>query len=184
MKRTRHALVLVIASVGLAACGAAAAPPVTGSSKGTTPQSVSSRPPATPGLDSFIVPVRATGIGSPFGQRHGRMHTGIDFRAPMGTPVIAAASGLVEIVATDSGYGRHIVIEHSAAKTLYAHLKDFAPGIRPGLQVKQGQTIGYVGRSGRATGTHLHFELMKDSKPVDPQLAFGPVAADRQLAQR
>lgn len=184
MQRTRRALVLGAASIVLAACGSTAAQPAPRSSKDTTLQSAASNLSAAPRPNGFIMPVRAIGIGSPFGQRHGQMHTGIDFRVPMGTPVVAAADGVVETVATDDGYGRHIVIAHEAAKTLYAHLKGFAAGLRPGLQVRQGQTIGYVGRSGRATGTHLHFELVKNRKPVDPQLALGPVTGAPQLAQR
>ncbi|WP_342236217.1 M23 family metallopeptidase [Inquilinus sp. OTU3971] len=102
----------------------------------------------------------------------------------MGTPVVAAADGLVAAVATDDGYGRHIVIAHAAASTLYAHLKAFATGLRPGQMISQGQTIGYVGRSGRATGTHLHFEVTENRRWVDPQLVLGPVVSGRQLAQR
>gem|GEM_PF-838131 len=121
-------------------------------------------------------PVQYTRISSPFGTRiHpilGRynFHTGTDYAAPTGTPIIAAADATVKFVGRKGGYGKTIVLEHNKrVRTLYAHLYKFAEVLRAEQAVFQGQIIGYVGQSGRATGPHLHYEIQLDGTPQDPQ---------------
>ena len=103
-----------------------------------------------------------------FGPRGRRFHTGIDYPAAKGTPVTAAASGLVIIAGWSvGGWGRLVTIEHSSGtRTLYAHLSRV--GVRPGQRVEAGQRIGRVGASGGATGPHLHFEVQVRGAAVDP----------------
>jgi len=113
-----------------------------------------------------------------------RAHLGTDFGAPAGTPVRATADGTVTFAGWDGGYGNVVMIRHFGGySTRYAHLSRFAPGIRRGAAVKQGQTIGYVGATGLATGPHLHYELRKDGKPIDPRLARLPGAVQLTGAQ-
>ncbi len=98
-----------------------------------------------------------------------RPHYGVDYAAKMGTPVIAAGDGKVILAGRDGGYGNTIKIKHNRKyMTLYAHLYRFAKGIKRGTRVKQGQVIGYVGRSGLATGPHCHYEIRKNNHPVSP----------------
>lgn len=98
-----------------------------------------------------------------------RAHRGTDFAAPTGTPIKAAGDGVVEKAAWFGGYGRYIRIKHDKKfKTAYAHLSGYAKGIKTGKKVKQGQTIGYVGSSGRSTGPHLHYEIFVYGKQVNP----------------
>ena len=97
------------------------------------------------------------------------MHEGVDLVAPSGTPVHAAADGVVAGAAPHGRYGNWIRIEHGAKlATVYGHLSAFAPGIEPGATVVRGELIGFVGSTGRSTGAHLHFELQSDGKPVNP----------------
>lgn len=97
------------------------------------------------------------------------MHEGVDLVAPPGTPVYAAADGLVVGAAPKGGYGNWIQIQHrDRLATVYGHLMGFAPGIEPGESVKRGDLIGFVGSTGRSTGSHLHFEIRVDGKSVDP----------------
>ncbi|MCP5201758.1 MAG: peptidoglycan DD-metalloendopeptidase family protein [Gammaproteobacteria bacterium] len=112
-------------------------------------------------------PVNFTRISSKFnlGRRHPilntiRAHRGVDYAAPMGTPIRATANGSVRSVGKSGGYGLAIELQHGRAySTLYAHMSRFAKGIKRGMSVKQGQIIGYVGKSGLATGPHLHYEF-------------------------
>jgi murein DD-endopeptidase MepM/ murein hydrolase activator NlpD len=120
-------------------------------------------------------PLNVVRISSRFGSRshpvHGftRMHKGVDFAAPMGTPIYAAGDGVVTEVARRSGYGRYIQIKHTPTlSTAYAHASAFAKDLRPGMRVKQGQVIAYVGRDGTATGPHLHYEVKIEGKHVNP----------------
>ena len=102
-----------------------------------------------------------------YGKRH--LHTGVDFRAPQGTPIRAAGSGVVIVKGWRGGYGRYLRIRHNGSyATAYAHLRGYAKGISPGAHVKSGQIVGYVGSSGISTGSHLHFEVLKDGKHIDP----------------
>lgn len=97
------------------------------------------------------------------------MHEGVDLVAPAGTPVVAAADGLVVGAAPNGRYGNWIRLEHGGKlATVYGHLSAFAPGLQPGKMVSRGDVIGYVGSTGRSTGAHLHFELQVDGKPVNP----------------
>jgi murein DD-endopeptidase MepM/ murein hydrolase activator NlpD len=97
------------------------------------------------------------------------MHEGIDLVAPAGTPVYAAADGIVVGAAPNGRYGNWVRIEHSEKlDTVYGHLMAFAPGIEPGEAVVRGELIGFVGSTGRSTGAHLHFEVLDNGKPVNP----------------
>jgi murein DD-endopeptidase MepM/ murein hydrolase activator NlpD len=97
------------------------------------------------------------------------MHEGIDLAAPTGTPIYAASDGIVVGATPNGGYGNWIRIDHSRKlSTVYGHLSEFAPGIKEGVQVSQGDLIGFVGNTGRSTGPHLHFEILSNGKPVDP----------------
>ena len=109
-----------------------------------------------------------------------KMHKGIDFGAPVGTPVYAAADGVIERASRFSGYGNYVKIKHSSKlSTAYAHLSRYASGIRPGVKVKQGQVIAYVGTTGRSTGPHLHYEVIVNSVQVSPRSV--KVASDNAL---
>jgi hypothetical protein len=122
--------------------------------------------------DAFVWPVAAQ-ISSRFGWRGSRRHTGIDLRAPRGTAVRAAESGRVIWSGRASGYGRMIKIQHSSRFiTVYAH--NDANLVHTGAWVFRGQIIGRVGRSGNATGPHLHFEVLRNDRPRDP-LYYLPV---------
>ena len=97
------------------------------------------------------------------------MHEGIDLVAPAGTPVFAAADGVIVGAAPNGRYGNWIRIDHgSKLATVYGHLMAFAPGIEPGETVVRGELIGFVGSTGRSTGAHLHFEVLDNGKPVNP----------------
>ena len=136
-------------------------------------------------------PTDAARISSGFGQRKHPilgftlMHRGIDFAAPAGTPVYAAGDGLIEKAGRAGSYGNYIRIRHNGNyKTAYAHLRGFASGIAEGVRVKQRQVIGYVGSTGRATGPHLHYEVIKDGTQINPQslrLAAGYKLKDQEL---
>ncbi len=98
-----------------------------------------------------------------------RAHKGVDFAAPTGTPVHAAASGRVIVAGLERGYGNVVMVQHGGAySTVYAHLSRFAPGVRPGTHVAQGEVVGYVGQTGWATGPHLHYEFRVDNVQRDP----------------
>ncbi len=114
-------------------------------------------------------------ISSRFGRRFHpilkqmKMHTGVDYAAPIGTQVYAAGDGVVQMAQYNGGYGNFVKIRHNSDySTGYGHMKSFAKGIRSGVRVKQGQVIGYVGNTGRSTGPHLHFEVIKRGVKVDP----------------
>jgi murein DD-endopeptidase MepM/ murein hydrolase activator NlpD len=106
-----------------------------------------------------------------------RAHNGIDFAAPVGTPVRATADGEVTFVGQQTGYGDVVMIKHDGRySTVYAHLSRFAADVRNGARVHQGETIGYVGQTGWATGPHLHYELRVDGEPRDPMTVALPMA--------
>lgn len=120
-------------------------------------------------------PINGARLSSGYGRRrhpilgYTRMHRGVDFAAPPGTPIYAAGSGTVRYAGRKGGYGRYIQIRHNGRySTAYAHLKGFARGIRSGKHVRQGQVIGYVGSTGRSTGPHLHYEVLVNGKQVNP----------------
>jgi murein DD-endopeptidase MepM/ murein hydrolase activator NlpD len=103
--------------------------------------------------------------------RVARMHTGLDFTAPIGTEIYATGDGVVKSPDGGSGYGLHIVIDHGFGyQTLYAHMSRMA--VRPGTKVKRGQIIGYVGNTGVSSGPHLHYEVIKNGQKVNPAYYF------------
>jgi murein DD-endopeptidase MepM/ murein hydrolase activator NlpD len=107
-----------------------------------------------------------------------RAHKGVDYAAPTGTFIKAAGDGRVAFVGNKGGYGRVVVIEHGGGvSTLYGHMSRFAGGLRNGMRVKQGTTIGFVGSSGAATGPHLHYEYLVNGVHKNPRTVFLPDAA-------
>lgn len=126
--------------------------------------------------DLLKTPIDGARVNSGFGNRkhpilgYTKMHKGVDFAAPKGTPIMAAGNGVVERCGPYSSYGNYVCIRHNGStKTAYAHLSRYAKGVSQGTKVRQGQVIGYVGATGRATGPHLHFELIQNGKHVNPQ---------------
>lgn len=114
-------------------------------------------------------------ISSPFGKRRHPIlkrtivHWGVDYAAPSGTAIYAGGDGVVQVAKYNGGYGNYIKIRHNSEySTAYGHMKSFAKGIRPGVRVKQGQVIGYVGSTGRSTGPHLHYEVVQNGRRVNP----------------
>ena len=98
-----------------------------------------------------------------------RAHRGVDFRAAHGTPIPSAGAGRVVKRGWDNGYGNYVRIRHNASyETLYAHMSRFHPNVKVGTQVRQGQIIGYVGSTGLSTGPHLHYEIIKNGRHVNP----------------
>jgi len=120
-------------------------------------------------------PIAEGDLTSGFGMRYHpilhftRMHTGVDWAAPIGTPCYAAGNGVVIKAEWDSGYGRRVEIQHANGYvTTYNHLSGFGRGIAPGVHVTQGQVVGYLGQTGLATGPHLHYEIIINGNFVDP----------------
>jgi murein DD-endopeptidase MepM/ murein hydrolase activator NlpD len=120
-------------------------------------------------------PVNVTRISSGFGMRkhpvlgYSKMHKGIDFAAPRGTPIFAAGNGVIEELGRKGAYGNYIRIKHTNGyATAYAHISSFNKGLRKGQGVKQGDVIAYVGSTGRSTGPHLHYEVLVNNKHVNP----------------
>ncbi len=120
-------------------------------------------------------PVDGARLSSRYGSRkhpilgYTRMHRGVDFAAPRGTPVMAAGDGVVEYAGRKGSFGRYLRIRHNSSyKTAYAHLNAFRRGIRVGERVKQGQIVAYVGTTGSSTGPHLHYEVHRGGKQVNP----------------
>ena len=127
-------------------------------------------------------PVEGARVSSGYGMRthpilgFSKMHRGVDFAAPKGTPIYAAGDGVIERAGRYSSYGNYIRIHHNGSlSTAYAHLSRIGRGIKPGTRVRQGQLIGYVGMTGRATGPHLHYEVLVNNKQVNPMGISLPV---------
>ena len=98
------------------------------------------------------------------------MHRGTDFAAPEGTPIMASGDGIVIKASWCGGGGNCVKIKHNSAyTTVYAHMSKFAANIKKGKRVKQGQTIGYVGSTGKSTGPHLHYEVIHNGKRINSQ---------------
>ena len=121
-------------------------------------------------------PINGARLSSPFGMRKhpidgfNKMHRGTDFAAPMGTPIMASGSGTIKKAGWCGGGGNCVVIRHNSTyQTVYAHMSKFAKGIKKGVRVKQGQTIGYVGSTGKSTGPHLHYEVIVNGKKINSQ---------------
>lgn len=134
-----------------------------------------------------LMPVRYTYVSSPFGWRRnpvtGRhaMHDGIDLAAPKGTPIKAASGGIVVRAGRESGYGKMVEISHgNGLETIYAHASKLK--VKAGQLVSKGQVIALVGRTGRATGPHLHFEVRMAGHPLDPTLFLRKSSAHRVMA--
>jgi murein DD-endopeptidase MepM/ murein hydrolase activator NlpD len=121
-------------------------------------------------------PINGARLSSPFGIRKhpidgfNKMHRGTDFAAPKGTPIMASGNGIIQKVGWCGGGGNCIKIKHNSTyQTVYAHMSKFARGIKKGVRVKQGQTIGFVGSTGKSTGPHLHYEVIINGKKVNSQ---------------
>ncbi|WP_246135402.1 M23 family metallopeptidase [Pararhodospirillum oryzae] len=120
-------------------------------------------------------PINGARLSSGFGMRrhpilgYSKMHKGVDFAAPTGTPIYAAGDGVIERAGPTNGYGNYIRLRHTAEfSTAYGHMSRFASGMRPGVRVRQGQVIGFVGSTGRSTGPHLHYEILRGNAQVNP----------------
>jgi murein DD-endopeptidase MepM/ murein hydrolase activator NlpD len=125
---------------------------------------------------SFLrTPMDASKVTSRFGRRehpilgYSAMHTGVDFGAPSGTPILAAGAGKVTMAGYNGGYGIFVKLEHTREiGTGYGHMSRLGPGIKPGVTVRQGQVIGFVGSTGMSTGPHLHYEFYRSGRAVNP----------------
>ena len=121
-------------------------------------------------------PINGARLSSSFGMRKhpidgfNKMHRGTDFAAPKGTPIMASGNGIIKKAGWCGGGGNCVKIKHNSTyETVYAHMSKFARGIKNGIRVKQGQTIGYVGSTGKSTGPHLHYEVIVNGKKVNSQ---------------
>ena len=121
-------------------------------------------------------PINGARLSSSFGMRkhpidgYNKMHRGTDFAAPMGTPIMASGDGVVTRARWCGGGGNCVKIKHNSTyQTIYAHMKNFARGLKEGVRVKQGQIIGYVGSTGKSTGPHLHYEVIENGKKINSQ---------------
>lgn len=121
-------------------------------------------------------PIDGARLSSGYGMRkhpvlgYNKMHKGVDFAAPAGTPIYAAGDGTIDYAGRKGGYGNYIQIRHnSSLKTAYAHMSRFARGMGKGKRIKQGEVIGYVGSTGRSTGPHLHYEVLENGRQVNPR---------------
>jgi murein DD-endopeptidase MepM/ murein hydrolase activator NlpD len=138
-------------------------------------------------------PIDGARLSSGYGRRrhpilgYTRMHRGIDFAAPRGTPVYSAGNGTVVRAGRNGSYGKYIRIRHNGRySTAYAHLNGYARGLRKGRRVRQGQIVGYVGSTGRSTGPHLHYEILVGNRQVNPfriKLPSGRRLGGRELKE-
>jgi murein DD-endopeptidase MepM/ murein hydrolase activator NlpD len=136
-------------------------------------------------------PIDGARLTSGFGMRthptlgYTKMHRGVDFGAPTGTPIYAAGDGVIEKIGPNSSYGNYIRIRHNSEySTAYAHMNGFAKGLEQGDRVRQGDIIGYVGTTGRSTGPHLHYEVLiagEQVNPLDIKLPAGEKLAGADL---
>ena len=136
-------------------------------------------------------PLDGARISSNFGMRKhpisgfNKMHKGVDFAAPIGTPIYAGGNGIVEYVGINGGYGKYIRLRHNNGyKTAYAHLSNYKKGISRGVRVNQGDVIGYVGSTGNSTGPHLHYEIIFQNKHINPlklKLPSGKILGGNEL---
>jgi murein DD-endopeptidase MepM/ murein hydrolase activator NlpD len=120
-------------------------------------------------------PINGARLTSGFGNRrhpvlgYTKMHAGVDFGTPIGTPIFAAGDGVISRASVMGGYGNVVDIDHDATwSTRYGHLSRFVPGLRPGDRVTQGQVIAFSGNTGRSTGPHLHYEIRRMGQPINP----------------
>ena len=129
----------------------------------------------------MVTPIDGARISSGYGMRrhpirgYNRMHRGLDFAAPTGTPIMAAGSGVVEYAGRNGAYGHYVRLRHpNEYHTVYAHMSRYGGGIRSGARVEQGDIIGYVGATGEATGPHLHYEVLHRGRHVNPSTVRTP----------
>ncbi|MDI3258167.1 MAG: M23 family metallopeptidase [Sinobacteraceae bacterium] len=127
-------------------------------------------------LHSLRQPLLQLSIASPYGMRFDPVfkrrifHEGVDYAAAPGTPVYAAQTGLVVVMRPIRGYGFYVRMRHAAGvETAYGHLTRFMPGLHAGSMLRCGDVIGFVGATGAATGPHLHFEILVNGRPIDPE---------------
>ena len=120
-------------------------------------------------------PIDGAQLSSSFGMRkhpilgYNKLHKGVDFAAPKGTPVFAGGNGTIDYAGYNGTYGKYIRIRHNNEyKTAYAHLSSFKKGISKGKRINQGDIIGYVGSTGKSTGAHLHYEILFRNKQINP----------------
>jgi murein DD-endopeptidase MepM/ murein hydrolase activator NlpD len=130
-------------------------------------------------------PIDGARLSSGFGPRrhpilgYNRMHRGVDFAAPTGTPIYAAGDGVLTYAGRKGAYGNYIQIRHNDEfSTAYAHMSRFADGVKKGSRVRQGQVIAYVGSTGRSTGPHLHYEVLQNGNQINP-MSIKPQTANR-----
>ncbi len=135
----------------------------------------------------FDAPLPGRVIDSPFGLRqlpweeNGRLHQGVDIAAPAGASVKVSADGVIKRTGVSPTYGRFVEVMHKEGMTtLYAHLKAPARGVKKGAYVRRGTTVAFVGNSGRSTGSHLHFEIRKGDKPLNPAFFIGRSFAEAE----
>lgn len=142
-------------------------------------------------LRKFLLrtPIDGARLSSHFGKRrhpvlgYTKIHKGTDFAAPRGTPIYAGGSGVVQRADRYGTYGNYLHIKHSNTySTAYAHLNKFAKGIKPGVRVRQGQIVAYVGTTGRSTGPHLHYEVLKNGEQINPMKMKHPPATQLEGA--
>lgn len=129
-------------------------------------------------------PLKTGEVSSPYGMRNDAdgtdFHPGVDIRAPWGTPVMASGAGVVVFAGTIRGYGNVVVVDHGKdVRTLYGHLSQIR--VREGARLRAGEVLGAVGSTGRATGSHLHYEVRLGGDPVDPSCHLGPAARSARL---
>ena len=155
MKKALRRLALLGLIIGVQACAS-----------GRPVQPSTEVPAGWPVVPSKVVVTAEFGV-----PRGSSRHEGIDLAAPAGTPVWATADGTIVVAAKDGRYGKTVVIDHGAGyKTRYAHLKKIET--KQGKRVKRGDTIGRVGKSGNASGAHLHYEVLRNGVPVNPRKYF------------
>ena len=136
-------------------------------------------------------PIDGAKLSSNFGMRKhpisgfNKLHKGVDFAAPKGTPVYAGGNGIIDYIGRNGSYGKYIRIRHNNEyKTAYAHLSNFKKGITKGKRVNQGEVIAYVGTTGKSTGPHLHYEILYKNKQINPmkmKLPSGKILTGKEL---
>ena len=138
-------------------------------------------------------PLDGARLSSNFGMRkhpisgYNKMHKGVDFAAPTGTPIYAGGNGVIEFIGNNGGYGKYIRIRHNNEyKTAYGHMSGFKKGLSKGQRINQGEIIGYVGSTGKSTGPHLHYEIIFQNEQINPlklKLPSGKVLKGEELSK-
>lgn len=168
-------LILIVLASGLASCAGVQTARFQGPGPYSSPYSSETAINYQPGEFNLAWPVRHVRINQHYAPPRNRRHQGIDLGGGRGTPILAAHEGIVVYTGNKfSGYGKMVLIEFDSRwATLYAHLDDI--DVREGQRIYQGDQIGKMGRTGRATGVHLHFEVMRNKVPVDPLRYLMPI---------